>query len=300
MDLTPMYWIFCLILIIALIYLFFKYLRVKLTYFVRMDTSNVYIRDLKIPAGDIEINAKLFFPKFVLNEQDQPRTKLPLIFLNHGWSMNIRMKVFQQWAISLAIGGPFACLIYDCRGHGNTPGKKRLNAKMFNDIPKIFDFGEKLAGIDHDRMAFFGISMGAEVALSRAYSDRRMKAVFAISSPYNAKSNFSRKPESFSERLALFFLRLAGVKPKKISEKTNRSISPEFIFKENDPDLNSRVFLVHARDDDTISFKEFEKNRRALNLPDDQVLILERGSHMLLHQELLILSSALRFFKSKL
>jgi hypothetical protein len=41
----------------------------------------------------------------------------------------------------------------------------------------------------------------------------------------------------------------------------------------NQHDRNRRVFLIHAKDDTTISFSEFERNQATLNLPDDQVLV---------------------------
>lgn len=299
MDVIISWTIFAVMLVIILYY-FMKYLKTKMFYFSKMDISSVVMKPVKIPSEGIELNGKLVLPKFSLDENNRLITKLPLIFLNHGWNMNIEMMMLMQWAISLAIGGPYAVLVYECRGHGETPGKKMLNSKIFDDIPNVISFGEKLEGIDPDRLGFMGMSFGGEVALTRAYSDNRIKAVVAMASPHDAKANFTRKPESFKARFNLKFLGTAGVKGKKISDKTNEKISPKYIIKSESRDLNGRMFVIHAKCDNLIPISEFEKNREILGLPDDQVLILEKGGHASLCQELLILASALRFFKDKL
>jgi len=293
-------WIIIATLGVVILILLVKYLKTSLFYFSKMDISSVAMKPLKIPSGDIEMNAKLILPKYMLDENDTLKSKLPLIFLNHGWNQNIDMMMLLEYALPLAIGGPYAVLVYECRGHGKTPGKKILNSKIFDDLPNVFDFGEKLESIDPDRMGFMGMSFGGEVALTRAYSDDRIKAIVAMASPHDAKANFSRNPESFKARMNLKFLGVAGVKGKKISEKTNENISPKFILKRERKDLNSRVFEIHSANDDLIPLEQFEKNREIIGLPDDQVLILERGGHASLRQELLIIASALRFFKSVL
>lgn len=294
------YWIIIAALGVIALILLVKFLKTSMSYFSKMDISSVAMKPLKIPSGDIEMNAKLILPKYMLDENDKIKSKLPLIFLNHGWNQNIDQMMLLEWAIPLAIGGPYAVLVYECRGHGKTPGKKIFNSEIFDDLPNVFDFGEKLEDIDPDRIGFMGMSFGGEVALTRAYSDERIKAIVALASPHDAKANFTRKPESFKAKFNLKFLGTAGVKGEKISEKTNESISPKYILKRERKDLNSRVFEIHSANDNLIPLEQFEKNREILGLPDDQVLILERGGHASFRQELLIMASALRFFKSRL
>ncbi len=293
-------WILFSSLSIIILVLLVKYLITAFSYFSKMDMSSVIMKPLKIPSKEIELNAKLILPKIALDESKQLKLKIPLIFLNHGWNMNIDMKMLMQYAIPLAIGGPYAILVYECRGHGKTPGKKALGPAIFDDIPNVISFGENLEGIDPNRLGFMGMSFGGEVSLARAYPDERIKAIVAMASPHDAKANFSRKPESFKARFNLKFLKAAGVKAEKISDEENQKISPRFILDKERKDLNGRVFLIHSKHDSLIPLEQAEKNRELLGLPDDQVLFLEKGGHAALRQTLLIISSALRFFKSKL
>lgn len=80
--------IFGLMLVIILI-LLVKYLKNTLSYFGKMDYSSVVMKPLKIPSGEIEMNAKLILPKYALDKDGNSKTKLPLIFLNHGWNQYI-------------------------------------------------------------------------------------------------------------------------------------------------------------------------------------------------------------------
>ena len=54
-----------------------------------MDTSSVVSKTVKIPVGDIELNGKFILPKYTLNENNKPITKLPLIVLGHSWGMSL-------------------------------------------------------------------------------------------------------------------------------------------------------------------------------------------------------------------
>ncbi len=294
------FWIIFGIMLAIIIMLAIKLVLTSMFYFSKMEFSQALIKKVKIPSADIEMNARIILPKDVLDENNQPSTKLPLIFFNPGWMMDVENKMLWQYAVALALGGPYAVLLYECRGHGKTPGKRILGSKILEDIPRIIDYGEKLEFIDPDRLGFAGISFGGMAALTRAYEDKRIKAIVSAVSPHNAKVNFSRKPKGFADRMSLFFLHHSGVNPKNISDESNKYISPEFIIEKNNPDLNKRVCLIGSKNDSAISFDEVKKNLEALNLPDDQTLILEKAGHTLIHQELIILATMLRFFKKML
>jgi pimeloyl-ACP methyl ester carboxylesterase len=289
-----------LIFSIITIALLIKLLLFPMTYFGQMDYEQVYTRDVKIPVGEFELNGRLYLPKYVLNDQNLPKEKLPLIFLNHGWSMSLSMTFLTQNAVAIALGGPFACLVYECRGHGKSPGEKKLTQEIFDDIPRVFDFGETLPEIDPDRMGFIGMSFGGEVALTRAYTDPRIKAIVSVSGLHNAKVNFSRKVNSLGEKINQAVLKKIALRSEEIPDEVNISISPEFILKPDRSDLNDRVFLIFSRDDEVIAYSEFEKNQEILQLPKENILLLKNGGHKMAHQELIILSRALQFFHSKL
>ena len=288
------------ILSILLILFIFLTLRYKFMYFSKMDFSNVFVKHYSIDLGDIIINAEIYLPKYMLDEKNYPKSKLPLIFINHGMGMEIDSIHIKEIASGITLGGPYACLAYDCRGHGKTEGIKRLNSKMFDDIPKIIDFAANLSFIDKNMMGFIGVSMGAEIALTRAYIDQRIKAIVSISSPHNPQTNFLRKPKNMKEKIYLFILKIGGVNGKNISDRTAKSISPQFIIQEGNKTLNERVMLIIAENDSLISFEEFKKNKKMLGLGSKNVMILKKGNHTLLHQEITILSASLRFFHEKL
>jgi pimeloyl-ACP methyl ester carboxylesterase len=293
-------WILIVVFIIIIILLGIKSFLLVMFYFNKMDMTGVEVEHLKIPVGDIELNANLYFPKYILDENRIPKEKIPLILFNHGWGASIDISMTSEIVVSLALGGPYAVLAYDCRGHGRSPGKHEFSEQIFNDIPKVIDFAEKIEKIDGNRLGFIGFSMGGEIALARAYPDPRIKAVIACCSPSDCRTNFARKPENFSAKWQLKLIQATGVKYHEISDEINRSISPAFILEKDRADLNNRIFLMHCKDDMTIHPREFENNRTILNLPDDQVLLCEKGGHTFLHQELLVLSNALRFYKKVL
>ncbi|MHA1682762.1 MAG: alpha/beta hydrolase family protein [Promethearchaeota archaeon] len=293
-------WISAISLLFIVFILVFTNLKSAFLYFSGMDVTNLLVENVSIPLGDIHVRGKIIRPRFALDEGGKVKEQLPLIFLNPGWGMGVDSIMFLQWAFALAMGGPYAILAYDCRGFGKGTGKKKLDEKILDDMPAIFEFGLNLDNIDRERVGFMGHSFGGMVALSRVYPDVRFKAIVAGAALHDAKENFSRKPESFLARVSLGFLRLMGVNGKNITDEINKQISPKYILHRDRPDLNGRVFLIHAKDDPTIKFQEFEKNRELLDLNDDQVLVLEKGGHALFKQELSILSVTLRFFKTKL
>jgi predicted alpha/beta-fold hydrolase len=294
-------WIAVIVLILMAIILLVKILAYPLNYFAKMDLSQINAKELWIPVGDIELHACLYLPKYALNENNQPvKNKLPLVFLNPGWGMEIKTSMLKQWAVFLALAGPYAVLTYDYRGVGKSPGKLIMTPKIMEDIPKVIDFGEKLPEIDPERMGFMGMSFGAIVALTVAYSDERIKAIISIVGLSNCKENFSRKPKNLEERVILKMLHFKGVKPEILSEEDNRIMSPEFVFKADRPDLNQRVFLMNCTKDPCIVFESFEKNQKILKLPQEQILITQEGGHTGFHQELIFAARIARFFQSKL
>ncbi len=277
-----------------------RVLTYPLRYFAKMDRSQILARELRIPVGDIDLNACLYLPKYALNEKNEPADALPLIFLNPGWRLAIKSPFLKQWAIPLALAGPYAVLAYDYRGVGRSPGPKLMTPRILEDIPKVIDYGANLPGIDPARMGFVGISFGAVVALTRAYADERLKAVVSIVGLHDPKENFGRTPRSPGEWLTLRALHLGGVKPEALSDEDNRSMSPAFCMRADRPDLNQRVFLMNCVTDTAIAFECFARNQAILKLPPEQTLVLEKGGHAGFHQELIIQARVLQFLTAKL
>jgi len=297
------FWIIFFIMLAFILFFAIKWFSLKIFYFSNMDLSQILTKRFKIPVGDIELNAKLVLPKYALDEKDMPKSeygKLPLIIMNHGWGMNIDMIMLMEYVAAIAIGGPYAVLAFDVRGFGKSPGKKVINPKTYDDIPKVIDFGEKLEQIDPTRMGYVGMSLGGQMTLTGTYPDKRIKALIPIAAPHNAKENFTRGNRKFKDLLWLSFLRILGVNGKNIKDEENEIISPEFILQKENRELNDRVMLISSKDDHVINHSQYLKNREVLGLSDNQILLFKKGDHMMLHQELSILATILRFFKKKL
>jgi dipeptidyl aminopeptidase/acylaminoacyl peptidase len=297
-DLT--FWIVAGILGILVLVFLGKYVRTSMFYFAGMDFSQATLQKMKIPVGDIELQGYLYLPKFALGEDGNPREKLPFIIYMQGWGGNGEQVFFKEIMVALAVGGPYAVLTADTRGFGKSPGKKQLSPQLFEDAAKIIDFGANLDIIDPSRIGVYGGSFGAEVALTVAYADERVKAIVVQCATHDFLENFARKPESLAARFNLAILKSMGVDAAKVTEELNKKMSPSAVIDSSRSDLNNRVFLIHAKDDPCVNFKEFEKNRAALNLPEDQVLVYKTGGHTEMRQELLTIAGALRFFKSRL
>ncbi len=292
--------ILVVLLAVVMVFFIYKWLKTNMFYFEKMDFTQVDRRLVKIPVVDIEMQGYITYPKFMLDKDGTLTEKLPLIIYNGGWNTNGEFVFSNEFIAAIAVGGPYVVLTYDVRGFGKTPGKKALTPQMFEDIKKVIDFAEKTEGIDPNRIGMLGGSFGAMTALTLGYDDDRIKAIVGQCALHNMKETFTRKPESMKARLSLKMLGTMGVKGSLITEELNKIASPQFHIDPNQRDRNSRVFLIHARDDSTIPFSEFEKNKAALNLPNDQVLVYKRGGHTEMKQELYTIGTALRFFRSKL
>jgi esterase/lipase len=162
----------------------------------------------------------------------------------------------------------------------------------------VIDFAEKVPEIDPQRIGFWGLSLGGEMALAKAYPDERIKAVIGVCALNNYKTNFTRPIHSIQQKLIRFFMHTSGVKPEKVSDEINKIISPEFNLDSERDYLNARTMLMICTDDPIIGFSEFEKNRKTMKLADDHVLICSKGGHTFGGQELTVTATTLRFFKS--
>lgn len=265
----------------------------------KVDRSQINVEKLKIPIKDIVINAEFLYPKYLLDAEGNPTKNLPLIFFNHGWNNDI--DILMPAAVGLCIGGPYASLIYECRGHGKSGGKKRFNEQLFDDIPEIITYGSKLKGVDPNRMGFVGVSMGGMIALTRAYKDTRIKAILAMCAPFDLKQIFNNPKNTMMQKIGQAFLNLTTpLHKKKITEKTNKAVSPAYHLEKNNDALNRRVLIMHAKNDMIVPFYSFESIKEVLNPPEDRYLVFKKGNHGFFLQHTTIYAKAMSFFKENL
>ncbi|MBD3351832.1 MAG: alpha/beta fold hydrolase, partial [Candidatus Lokiarchaeota archaeon] len=268
-----------LILFIGLfIFLGWKYMETMFFFFKKVDYSHVKIEKLRIPIREIEINARFLYPKSKLDQNENPIEKIPLVFVNHGWNNILQM--FLHLALAFCVGGEFAVLTYDCRGHGKSGGKKRLNEVLFDDVKEIIQYGSKLTGVDKKRLGFFGLSMGGMIALTRAYKDKKIKAIVSACAPYDIKASFLSKDKPLSSRISQKLLQITTpLDLDKLSDDTNRLISPAFFIEKDNTELNERVLVMHAKNDSLVSYSQFVKICDSLNTPKSQQITFEKGNH---------------------
>lgn len=289
-----------IILIALVVLLLYKFAQALILTAKKVDTSLVAVTEVQIPAGDIDLHGKLLYPKALMDESGQPTGKIPLIIFNHGWGSNLDF--FMHFAVAMVISGPFACLLYDCRGHGKSGGEKRLSLQLLDDVKRLIDFADSISGVNHEKYGFMGMSMGGMLALTAGYTDDRIKAIVALCATHNNKENFLYNKD-YSWKVNLMHLWMRATSPlriKSIDVETNRKMSPAFCIERDNDDKNHRALLVHARNDIVVPFSEFERNRDALDLPREQTLVFEKGNHAFLYQHYTILAKATAFLRKKL
>jgi pimeloyl-ACP methyl ester carboxylesterase len=121
--------------------------------------------------------------------------KLPLIVIAHGWGSN-RTRVL-RYAHSLYQAG-FAVFMYDARSHGDSDSIHAPSALMFrDDVMAAVEVARQLPGIDAQRVAVLGHSLGGFGALLALERGMDVKAVVTDSMPVHfetmMKSELRRK-----------------------------------------------------------------------------------------------------------
>lgn len=103
----------------------------------------------------------------------------PVVVMAHGLSGTRRDRL-GAFAERFAAEG-LAALVFDHRGFGDSSGKPDLfePARQLEDWRAAISFARSLPGIDPDRLATFGSSMGGGNALAAGAEDRRVAAVIS-------------------------------------------------------------------------------------------------------------------------
>jgi uncharacterized protein len=99
------------------------------------------------------------------------------VILMHG-SHNTRADTIRHLRLAVAAG--YAALAYDARGHGQSDGQTNaLGWHADPDVAGAVQFLRRQGGVDPDRIAALGLSMGAEEALRAAADHVPLRAVVA-------------------------------------------------------------------------------------------------------------------------
>ncbi|HEX3040735.1 MAG TPA: alpha/beta hydrolase [Solirubrobacterales bacterium] len=129
--------------------------------------------DLRFASGAAACAAWLYLP---------PRVgagPLPIVVMAHGLSGTRRDRL-GPFAERFAAAGLFA-LVFDHRGFGESGGEPDLfdPALQLEDWRAAIEFARTLAGVDVERVATFGSSMGGGNALAAAAGDKRVAAAIS-------------------------------------------------------------------------------------------------------------------------
>ncbi len=227
------------------------------------------------------------------------KPKSSIIVVCHGFSDT--KDTLQYYYIPLALQG-HTILVYDARGTGESKkaGRRSQFLKRIEDFKKVIEWIKLQDQLKNYDVNSIGFSIGAITVLCGGFSNHYIKKIVAIS----AMSNYKKNLPKYNPIIMLSYL-LKGVKlfPNKVE---NDKLSPYSVIKSSKQllsedawsKLSKRVFLIHARNDKIIGFKNFQENVELLNLSAKNTLILNSGGHTQKKNELLIVASSIEFLNS--
>ena len=253
----------------------------------------IHLEYFKIPVETdekvVELEAKIIKSVYT------PENLAPCVIMCHGWRSEMNGSRYLQEP--LALNG-YAFVTYSSRGHGKSGGKREFPA-IHEDIINVIDFLEKNSahfGIDINRIAVIGHSMGANTALMKPYLDSRVKIVIGISGAHDIRESYIEKGITTRIFWIKTFLRGSGLKFN-ASPEFNRIVSPKYYLEQP---ANTQVFLIHAKNDTLVEFDNFEKNVALLHLPADHTLVFEKGGHSLYRLECMVLTQIIKWLNQSL
>ena len=233
------------------------------------------------------------------DDNNKDRSKDTIVIVCHGFSD--KKETLEYYYLPLAYQG-YTILVYDARGTGESKkvGKRNQFIKRINDFKKIVSWIENNNEHKSYKIYAAGFSIGAITVLCGGFSNENIKKIVAISSMSYYKQNLPK----YNIIVMLSYL-LKGVKlfPNK---KENEKLSPYIVIEqfkslisdEKWEQFSQRVFLIHAKNDKIIKFKNFKENVTLLGITEKNTLILKKGGHTQKKNELLLVSASLKFFNS--
>lgn len=100
--------------------------------------------------------------------------------------MTLTRDVWLQPNAEWLVARGFATLSFDYRGFGASDGQPRCRlvpAMQVDDVRAALTFLETVPQVDAKRLALFGVSLGASIAVATAGVDARVKATVAVAGP---------------------------------------------------------------------------------------------------------------------
>lgn len=205
------------------------------------------------------------------------RKKEPVIIFCHGHPAN-RTELLD---LAPAFISNYNLLLFDFRGLGESEGLyTALGAKESRDLIGAINYLKTRDDVDIQKIGVLGFSMGGAVALMTAENCSEIRAVVADSAYANLVKTIEevgfkgfgpakKMMTSFSIFMAQKFFNI-----------DIREVSPEESVKK----LKIPIFLIHARDDQRISFENSKTIYEAAQCPKEFWLV-PNGGHEAVWQE---------------
>ena len=235
-----------------------------------IDKSQVSISEVEVPS---KLEGKHLKAVVLRNKLSDPNEKQVGILFHHGYTGNIE-RVY-KYALPLAVYG-CTVLCIDARGHGKSKSKDlSMNdfVGILSDVENEITFLENLDGVDKNRLCMMGTSMGAQMSLTGGYQDQRIKKIVGISGTYDILEMFRRHKTVVTK----YIYKNITQNDKDDLEAWNKKVSAKYFLEKKGPIPDKdRVYLVHGKDDNLVIFEEALLTKKALNLPDENVLFLEK------------------------
>jgi len=128
--------------------------------------------NVEFPSEGVNLRGRYYLPK-------NKHTKPAIVIMGHGFSATITGMTADKYAESFYNAG-FAVLLYDHKSFGDSEGEPRfeinpwVQARGYIDA---LDFVTKLSEIDTNKIAIWGDSYSASMAIMVASIDKRVKAI---------------------------------------------------------------------------------------------------------------------------
>ncbi|WP_053372249.1 alpha/beta hydrolase [Paenibacillus sp. FJAT-27812] len=226
-------------------------------------------QSLSFMSGGSKLEGWLLHPA---PEASSNHEQIPLIVIAHGWGSN-RNRVLRYTRPLYEAG--FAVFMYDARSHGNSDSISAPSALMFrDDVLAAVETAKQLPGIDPDRVAVLGHSLGGFGALLALDHGMQVNAVVTDSMPVRFETMM--KSELKRKKLPLF--PLAYLIPKiwliraRISRAEFKKASIPLVLTKHagsPEEGRTPVMMIHSNGDDFISAEDLRELKE--QLPDGMI-----------------------------
>lgn len=153
-----------------------------------------FIKPVKIPYENT------YLPGYYIKSSYLKDGKAPLLIINTGFDGTKEETCYQTGFAAMQVG--YNVLVFDGPGQGETIYNQKLFFRY--DWEKVMtpaiDFGLTLEGVDKNKIAIYGISMGGYLIPRAAAFDSRIKACIANGGVYSFYEAFTKNfPKDFLE-----------------------------------------------------------------------------------------------------